>query len=202
MMQGDESFRAGCESVGATVLDFWRWSGSDLLSNVWRGVLAEFLVARALDLTHKPRVESDAYDLETRTGVTVEVKSSAYVLVAGANAAPPAKVRFDIRPREWVYYATTNESRKLPEPQRLADVYVFCVLGREDLAADDTDPLDIDQWAFYVIARALLDRKARTQKTIGIKPLLSLVQHARRQEAAAVRWGGLCAAIEAAGGQR
>ena len=202
MMQGDESFRAGRESVGATVLDFWRWSGSDLLSNAWRGVLAEFLVARALDLTHKPRVEWDAYDLETRTGVTVEVKSAAYVQVAGANAAPPAKVRFDIRPREWVYYATTNESRKLPEPRRLADVYVFCVLRREDLAADDTDPLDIDQWEFYVIARTLLDRKARKQKTIGIKPLLSLVQHARRREAAEVRWGGLRDAIEAAGGQR
>ena len=130
-MQGDEPFYADGESIGATVLDFWRWSGSDLMSNVWRGVLAEFLVARALDVTHEPRVEWAAYDLRTRAGVTVEVKSAAY-----AQAWPqsrPSNVTFDIAPRKWVWDATTNETTELPEPQRVADVYVFCVLGRERL---------------------------------------------------------------------
>ena len=199
MMQGNESIHAAGVSIGVTVLDYWRWSGSDLMSNVSRGVLAEFLVARALDVTHAPRVEWTTYDLKTRTGVTVEVKSAAY-----AQAWPqrrPSDIRFDIEARKQVWNAATNEIRDLPVPQRLADVYVFCVLGSEDRTADDTDPRDLDQWAFYVISRAFLDRKRPRQKTIGLNALRSLMRRAPQQrEAAEVRYLGLRAAIEAAGG--
>lgn len=199
-MQGDEPFYADGESIGATVLDFWRWSGSDLLSNVWRGVLAEFLVARALDVTHEPRQEWVSYDLRTRAGVTVEVKSAAYA--QSWSQRRPSTVEFDIRPRKQVWDPGTNETTELPESQRRADVYVFCVLGRKDLTADDTDPLDIDQWSFYVMARTFLDRERPLQKHIRLNPLRSLMQRAPRREAAEVRYGGLRAAIEAVGGQR
>jgi hypothetical protein len=40
----------GKSPVGATVADFWGWSRSDLLDNTERGVLAEFIVATALDI--------------------------------------------------------------------------------------------------------------------------------------------------------
>lgn len=33
-----------------TILDFWGWAYSDCINNTTRGVLAEFLVAAALDL--------------------------------------------------------------------------------------------------------------------------------------------------------
>ena len=199
-MQGDESFHAGGVSVGATVLDFWRWSGSDLLSNVWRGVLAEFLIARALDVTHKLRKEWVSYDLHTRSGAKVEVKSAAY-----AQSWPqrrPSPIKFDIAARKEVWDEATNETKKLHKPQRQADVYVFCELGREDLTADDTDPLDIDQWRFYVVAREFLDRERPQQKKIGINALRSLMRRATPGEAAEVRYGSLREAIEAAGGQR
>ena len=60
---GDESFRDGDRFFGFTVLDFWKWSGSDLLSNAARGVLAEFLVAQAIGVTDSLRVEWDAKGL-------------------------------------------------------------------------------------------------------------------------------------------
>ena len=42
--------------------DFWRWQSSDLLNNTLRGVLAEFLVAKALGLdTDGPRIEWGSY---------------------------------------------------------------------------------------------------------------------------------------------
>ena len=198
MMQGNEPIHAAGVSIGATVLDYWRWSGSGLLSNVWRGVLAEFLVARALDVTHAPRVEWEPYDLKTRTGVTVEVKSAAYAQAWKQHR--PSNITFDIAARKQVWNAATNETRDLPVPQRLADVYVFCVLGSADRSADDTDPLDLDQWAFFVISRAFLDRERPRQKTIGINALRSLMRRAPRREAAEVRYLGLRAAIEAAGG--
>jgi len=46
-----------------TITDFWSWAYSDVLNNVNRSVFAEWLVATALGLTDKPRVEWDAVDL-------------------------------------------------------------------------------------------------------------------------------------------
>src|SRR5690349_5445525 len=77
---GAEKFRAGTSDLGFDLLSFWQWSCSDLLSNTTRGVVAEFLVARALDVAADGvRHEWAAYDLETKEGVTVEVKSAAYL---------------------------------------------------------------------------------------------------------------------------
>ena len=45
-------------ATGKTLLDFWRWNGSDLASNATRGVLAEFIVASALGIDLSvPRIE-------------------------------------------------------------------------------------------------------------------------------------------------
>ena len=192
----DEPFHAGGQSIGATVLDFWRWAGADLLGNVWRGVLAEFLVARALGVAHEPRIEWASYDLRTPSGVTVEVKSASYR--QSWQQERPSNIAFDIAPRKQEWDAITNKMRTLAVPRRLADVYVFCLLGREDLAKDETDPLDIDQWAFYVAARALLDRERPRQRTIGINQLRTVMRRTTLHEAAEVRWAGLAEAIEAA----
>jgi hypothetical protein len=69
------------EPIGeiGTVGDFWRWAMSDLLSNSTRGVLAEYIVGRLLEIDFdQPRLEWDAYDL-LYNGRRIEVKSSAYV---------------------------------------------------------------------------------------------------------------------------
>src|SRR4051812_27280372 len=76
---GDEPFSLNGQPLGITLREFWQWSSSDLVDNTLRGILAEYIVASALDLTHKPRVGWDAYDLETPAGVKIEVKSAAYL---------------------------------------------------------------------------------------------------------------------------
>jgi hypothetical protein len=48
---GDECFHSIGASLGYTLLDFWRWSASDLVSNATRGRLAEFIVAKALGIS-------------------------------------------------------------------------------------------------------------------------------------------------------
>lgn len=40
-----------------TLLDFWRWAASDLVGNALRGILAEYIVACALDVPQSVRVE-------------------------------------------------------------------------------------------------------------------------------------------------
>ena len=48
------------ETIG-TVLDFWKWAYSDLLDNAQRGILAEYLVANALNLQNTIRTNWDKY---------------------------------------------------------------------------------------------------------------------------------------------
>lgn len=131
--------------------EFWQWQGSDLLSNAQRGILAEFIVAQALGSTTTVREEWSAFDVRTADGVTVEVKSSAY-LQSWAQQRPYG-IRFKIR-------------------QRQARVYVFCVFAARDKAT--ADPLDLDQWEFYVLPTRVLNEKAAGQKDIKLNPLLKL----------------------------
>ena len=68
-----------------TVGDFWSWAYSDVLAKTIRPLLAEFLVAAALDQLHELRVEWDAVDLHYRDaagaapplGAGIEVLSAA-----------------------------------------------------------------------------------------------------------------------------
>ena len=60
------------------------WACADVLHNVHRALLAEFLVAAALDLLGELRVAWDAVDLRYRCaayprGAGIEVKSAAYL---------------------------------------------------------------------------------------------------------------------------
>lgn len=62
----------------ASVRDFWAYGFRDLKSNTTRGLLAEFLVAKAVG-AEQPPPDWHEYDVETPAGTRVEVKSSAYV---------------------------------------------------------------------------------------------------------------------------
>jgi hypothetical protein len=50
-------------STGFTVGDFWEWAFGDLVTNTVRSVFAKYLVALALGVSDRPRVEWDQYDL-------------------------------------------------------------------------------------------------------------------------------------------
>ena len=76
---GDERFHDGGLDAGFGLLSFWRWSASDLVSNTTRGVLAEYIVAKALGIEEEARDGWAAYDFKTKSGIKVEVKSAAYV---------------------------------------------------------------------------------------------------------------------------
>jgi len=93
---GAEPFRCGGLPLNRTLLDFWRWSSSDLVGNALRGVLAEYIVACALTLPDSARVEWDAFDLKTPQGLTLEVKSAAYLQSWQQKAS--SQITFGIQP--------------------------------------------------------------------------------------------------------
>ena len=147
--------------------DFWRWAHSDFLSNAQRGVLAEYIVGKALNCLREKRVEWDAHDLVTDEGIKVEVKSAAYIQSWAQKKL--SDVRFDIgRKQSW--FAKTNAFNDRRE--RAADVYVFCVLAEKD--RERVDPLDIDQWFFIVLPSETINSKLGEQKTVGLSTLESI----------------------------
>jgi hypothetical protein len=164
---GAERFHRGRIPLAIDLLAFWQWSASDLVSNALRGHLAEYLVALDCCDTATLRLEWDAYDCKTRGGAKVEVKSSAYL--QSWPQEEYSEITFGIATKQgWV--AETNEW--LPEKKRHADAYVFCLLKEKD--PQRLDPLDLEQWEFYVLLTRVLDKKVGNQKTIGLEPLMKL----------------------------
>ncbi|MFF0257385.1 hypothetical protein ACFYR2_00905 [Streptomyces microflavus] len=163
---GDELIRADGKAVGK-LADFWRWACSDLANNTMRGVLAEYLVATALGAATGTRTEWDAVDIRTPQNWRIEVKSTTY-LQSWAQSQT-SRVSFGIAPASG-WDAQTDIT--LADVLRSADVYVFCLLHHRE--KQTLDPLDLDQWAFYVLPTHVLDERCRRQKTITLSSLESL----------------------------
>jgi hypothetical protein len=160
---GTEPFRSGAQVLWATVLDYWRWSGSDLMNNRERSILGEFLVAMALGLEKEPRLEWNAYDLKTSSGLKIEIKTSS--AKQSWSQSKPSSIRFDIAPKKYAWDAKTDTTDY--ELKRHADVYVFCELHGDD-------PLDTAGWRFYVLSTEVLNQRVPNQKSIGLQPLRNL----------------------------
>lgn len=166
---GSEQFRDGETAFDFNLLDFWQWSSSDLISNLLRGRVAEYLVAQALGLAAGFRNEWDSWDLQMPSGTRVEVKSAAY-LQTWAQESESAIV-FDIRPT-LAWDADTNRFAPEHERRRHADVYIFALLAHRQ--KETLDPLDVSQWRFYVLPSSVLDERCQTQNQISLASLLKL----------------------------
>jgi hypothetical protein len=89
---GQEQFAYNNEKLPLNVLSFWQWSSSELLGNALRGVLAEFIIASAIGTLNSHREEWDAYDLETKNGLKVELESSHTAAGNKAGLSSPSLV--------------------------------------------------------------------------------------------------------------
>ena len=163
----DEQLTLHGQETGLTLAAFWAWNGSDLLNNALRGKLAEYIVARAIGASGEVRVEWDPYDLTAPYGARIEVKSGAYI--QSWHQERYSSISFGVS-RQLAWNSTTNQLGS--EQVRSADVYVFCVLHHRD--QDTVNPLDLDQWTFYVAATSLLDDMLGSQKTVSLSTLLRI----------------------------
>ena len=164
---GDEPFHADGSALPFDLLSFWQWYASDLAGNALRGCIAEYLVLQALGVNPAVRQEWDAVDIKLTSGLTVEVKSSAYHQSWAQKMESP--IGFSIAPALG-WDATTGENAL--KSIRPAKVYVFCLLAHHD--RETLDPLNVSQWTFYVLATRILDDKAGRQKKINLASLLRL----------------------------
>lgn len=175
VLTGDEHFTG----LDRTVKEFWSYAARDLRSNVLRGVLAEWLVAKAVGAA-EPRPEWDEFDVLTPANVRVEVKSSAYL-----QAWPQ-------RDLSTISFSGLRSKKLGPDnrysDQRTfnADVYVFCVQTAQ--SHDAYDPLDVSQWDFYVLPRSRVESIG--YRSSGLTRIKSVTQR--------VSFDGLAAAIDQA----
>jgi hypothetical protein len=164
---GQEQFIFNNEKLPLNILSFWQWSSSELLGNALRGILAEFIVASSIDILENPREEWDAYDLKTKNGLKIEIKSSSYL--QSWEQTKLSKIIFGIQPTSSLDYDTNKRSTiKI----RQSDIYIFCVLSHKD--KNTVNPLNLNQWDFYILETKILNEKVKTQKSITLSSLLKL----------------------------
>ena len=168
---GNEKFQYGSNNLDFNLLSFWQWSSSDIVSNATRGILAEYIVGKALASIRNEDVRDEwgAYDLKTQTGVSVEVKSAAYI--QSWEQSRLSKISFNV-PKTLGWDRETNKFDK--EKKRQADVYVFALLFHKD--KETVNPLDISQWEFFVLPTKVLDQRERSQYSITLPSLKKLTK--------------------------
>ena len=164
---GNEKFHTNEKGLGYTLKDFWIWSVSDLMSNATRGRLAEFIVAKAIGAAKGVRNEWAAYDLKTPNGKKVEVKSAAYL--QSWLQDDYSTIQFSIRKTKEL---DLKKGGYREPAKRHADVYVFALLAHKDKPT--VDPLNINQWDFYVVSKTRLGKYTRSESSITLKSLDAL----------------------------
>ena len=165
---GHEPFCSDGIARDFNLLDYWRWMASDLVSNTSRGILAEYIVARAVGVsTTSVRDDWATYDLETDGGTKIEVKSAAYIQSWKQARLSPISFRIN-KTRAW----KPEIGRYVGKRKRHADIYVFALLHHKD--PDTLNPLDLDQWTFYVLSTEELGRRKGGQASLSLSVLEKL----------------------------
>jgi len=163
---GTECFTLANQRLSINLLSFWQWSASDLIGNTSRGCLAEYIVAMALGLTDGVRNDWEAYDLQFEKW-NIEVKVSAYLQSWFQKRL--CRPSFSIRPaRKWD--PCTGEMGR--EVRRHAHLYVFCLHDHQE--KDTLNPLDLDQWSFYVVPTIRIETNYPKAERIDLSGILSL----------------------------
>ena len=153
--QGNESFVADGKQLDFSLNDFWRWNVSDLLNNLTRGHLAEFIVAKALHIKSDVRDEWAAFDLE-KEGTKIEVKAAAYIQTWTQHNF--SKIKFEVcKTKEWDW-----DKHGYRDPaKRHAHIYIFALFAYKDEEAlknkESVNPLDLDKWSFFLVPTTVLD---------------------------------------------
>jgi hypothetical protein len=150
-----------------TITEFWQWAHSDLMQNIERGVLAEYIVATLLGVDSNPRVPWLAYDLKMPNEKTIEVKAMSRLQAwYQKNLSNPLVI---IKPtRKWDPETNIMEN----EPRLHSDFYVICYFTA--VSHELADPLDLAQWKFFVLPKDRITSILQKRRSISMKFLEEL----------------------------
>lgn len=181
----DESFVAGGKATDLTVRDFWAWILGDLRMNTTRGVLVEFLVAKAVGDDSSFRTEWGPWDVKADDGTLIEIKTSGYSQSwDGADSNPRFEFRAVNADQTW-----NEEAGRYVDvdPDRRVHVWIFAV--HMTRRSEAYDPLDLDSFSFYVVPHIWLRRRGTKSMSLSVL---------EKTEFEPVGWNGLREAVRAA----
>lgn len=183
MYNGNENLINNGEYLSFTMLDFWKWSYSNLLHNMQRGKFAEFIVKCALDQggikNLNEKFALSPYDLDGPWVTAwdrpsrIEVKCSAFIQLWEPRDSkdPICHASFSIAPAKLP--DKRGDYNDAASRQRNADLYVFCVYTAQNR---NSNILDLTWWEFYICSTDEIDEKFGERKSLPLSKLRSFKQ--------------------------
>lgn len=142
----------------ASLLDFWTWAFGDLCDDDLKGIFAEWLVMRLLEIPNVRRVSWANSDIITPEGVRIEVKASSYwqswklLDEFGAARVTPlypisdkTRITFSgLKARDAITVPDSSKPKLLK-----SHIYVFAFQNEKDI--ERWNAMDLSQWEFYAL---------------------------------------------------
>ena len=120
--------------------------------------IAEFLVAKALGLVVPQNCNGwTLWDI-LYNGVKIEIKSTAYYHSWRSDGKVSNRRSFGITKAYSKYQDSTSEYK------RQNDIYIFCL--NTGNTKEESNPLHLENWQFYVVPTKVIDKKCKDNKTI------------------------------------
>ena len=158
LLTGEEQFTFNGDSIGFTILDFWRFQHS----NIWNDQeeVAEFIVAKTLG-QNAPHNKNGwtLWDINYK-GKRIEVKETGYYHSWRTDGKVSQQRTFGIT-KAYSRYKDHHSEFK-----RQNDIYVFCLIIGE--TKDASNPLDLDNWRFWVVPTSTINRLCGDNKSISL----------------------------------
>lgn len=165
-LEGTEHFVYGDKITDMTTFDVWKYHFCNRFN--MQEYFAEFLVAKALGVDEASN--SDYWSLcdVMYKGKRIEVKASSYYHAFKEYLNTPiSPIRVFGITKAYSKYKDKNSTF-----ERQNDIYVFCLNIGE--TAEESDPLNLKNWEFYIIPTAYINEVCGDAKTISIQKIKKL----------------------------
>lgn len=169
-------FVNGNESLGITMLDFWKYQYSNIYD--MQEYIAEFIVGKALGIDEPMNRDGwTLWDIDYQ-GKRIEVKQTSYYhswQEKIANGKISQQRTFSITPAFARYKDSTTSY------ERQNDIYVFCLnIGTNE---EESYPLDMANWEFYVVPTSVINENCTpAQKSISLGKVRKLAPLTKYEE--------------------
>ena len=169
-------FVNGGESLGITMLDFWKYQYSNIYD--MQEYIAEFIVGKALGINEPMNRDGwTLWDIDYQ-GKRIEVKQTSYYhswQEKIANGKISQQRTFSITPAFTRYKDSTTSY------ERQNDIYVFCLnIGTNE---EESYPLDMANWEFYVVPTSVINENCTpAQKSISLGKVRKLAPLTKYEE--------------------
>ena len=162
----DSLFGVRLDLQNSSLLDFWMWAFRDLCDDDLKGIFAEWIVLKLLNIPGTQRCSWANNDLVTPSGVTIEVKASAHwqswKLLDGQAVLRQAPLRPMTRAEKVIFGGLQARDATGIDPKSArthkSQLYVFAFEHERDTLR--WNAMDLTQWEFFILPASKLSGRS------------------------------------------